>query len=209
MSGSFNPINMVSQVALAVATGGTSLVAQLAMQVASQMVGQVIQGLGQQLGLPQEMIDVAKDAAAGVMTGGLAGAAAGAIAGGAGGIASSVEELGQATGATPSDIGAAQGDAERAVNDMVSKLSEGEDFKQAKAAGKGGGWLMAMATVLGKQLNEMAADMETMAGQISKDTPDLTAKFGALSQQFGILMNATTNAIKTIGEAMANTARKG
>lgn len=209
MSGSFNPVNLVSQAALAVATGGTSLVAQMAMQVASQMVSQIVQNLGQQLGLPQEMIDVAKDAAGSVMTGGLAGAAAGAVAGGASSLASSIEEAGQATGATPSEIGAAQGEAERTVGEMVSKLSEGEDFKQAKATGKGGGWLMAMATVLGKQLNDMAADMESMAGQISKDTPDLTAKFGALSQQFGILMNATTNAIKTIGEAMANTARKG
>jgi hypothetical protein len=51
--------------------------------------------------------------------------------------------------------------------------------------------------------------MDTMANQITDKTPSLTAKFGAKSQEFGIMMNAATNAIKTIGEAQANSARKG
>jgi len=34
------------------------------------------------------------------------------------------------------------------------------------------------------------------------------AEFQTITQQFSLLMNTTTNAIKSLGEAMANTARK-
>jgi hypothetical protein len=68
---------------------------------------------------------------------------------------------------------------------------------------------MALASVIGEKLNVMAKDISTLAGQITKDTPDKTTKFGAATQEFGILMNAANNAIKTIGEGLTTTARKG
>lgn len=194
--GSLNPISLLATAALGPVGG---IVAQLATQVLSQVGQQVIQQLGQQLNLPQSAIDMARGSFASTF---------GDVQGAATNAEEAIASLGRETGASPSDIGSAQRDTDRAINDFVSTLSEGREFAEARAGGKGGGWLMAMATVLGKQLNGMARDMERMAGQISKDTPDLTAKFGALSQQFGILMNATTTAIKTVGEAMANTARK-
>lgn len=194
--GGFNPVSLLATAALGPMGG---IVAQLATQVLSQVGQQLIQNLGQNLGLPQSSIDLAQGAFA---------ASHGDFQGGAANLDEALDAFGQGTGATPWQTAEAQREFGDAINDFVSSLSEGEDFKAAKSSGGGGGWLMAMATVLGKKLNEMAADMEDMAGQISKDTPDLTAKFGALSQQFSIMMNATTTAIKTVGEAMANTARK-
>lgn len=200
MSGGLNPVNIASQVAVGVATGGTSIIAQMAMQVVSAVGQQVIQQLGDQLGLPQPVIDGAQ----GVLAG-----AVGDTHGARQNYQEAIDGLGDAMDGLPSDIGDLQRRAEDAVNDLVRGLSEGEDFKQAKAGGKGGGWLMAMAEALGAKLNEMASEMEQMAGQISKDTPDLTAKFGALTQQFSMLFNATSNSIKTVGEGMAQAARKG
>lgn len=194
--GGFNPISLLATTALGPVGG---IIAQLATQVISQMGQQIIQQLGQQMNLPQSAIDMAQGSFA---------TSLGDVQGGAHNLDEALDAFGQETGASPADIGAGRYDANQAIDDFVSSLSEGQDFKEAKSSGRGGGWLMAMATVLGKQLNGMAKDMERMAGQISKDTPDLTAKFGALSQQFSILMNATTTAIKTVGEAMANTARK-
>lgn len=63
MSGGFNPINIVSQVALAAATGGTSMLLQAAITaVVSAVAQQVIQQVGQQLGLPPEVINMAQSA---------------------------------------------------------------------------------------------------------------------------------------------------
>ncbi|WP_281253065.1 hypothetical protein [Sphingomonas spermidinifaciens] len=43
---------------------------------------------------------------------------------------------------------------------------------------------------------------------MTKDDPKASAEFSVVSQQLSMLMNATSNAIKTVGEAMSNTARK-
>jgi len=48
-----------------------------------------------------------------------------------------------------------------------------------------------------------------MADQVTDKNPSMTTKFGAKSQEFSILMNSATNAIKTIGEGLSNSARKG
>lgn len=197
-----NPVSMIATVALGPAGGiGSMLASQLFASVGQEIIGR----LGQQMGLADQAISFAQTAFS---------AGSGNFPAVAGQLVSpqqAVENLGNALGASPSTIGEEQRAIDDSINNFVSSLSESNEFREARAGGgvKGGGWLMAMATVLGKELNEMSQDMEQMAGRISKDTPDLTAKFGALSQQFSILMNATTTAIKTVGEAMANTARKG
>lgn len=208
MSGSFNPINMVSQIALGVATGGASLVAQFAMQVAMQMGQQLIQNLGQQLGLPQDMIDLAKDAMLGAATGGLAGAAAGAIAGGAGGLDSQIEQLGQQTGASPTDIGDAQRKASEDLMRIQNDLAQSDEVKEAKSGNRGGGWLRAMAEVLGQKLDDLAHEMQDLAGKVNKEDPSTSTDFTVVSQEFNMLMNAVTNALKTIGEAMGKSAAR-
>ena len=177
--------------------------ASLAVRTLASAIGQqLIQQLGTKLGLPQSVIDTAQAAFC---------ASCGDTAGARQNVTEAVSGLAEGLNASP----AQQGEAERSVNDsvsdLVSRLSESEDFKAAKSSGgkSGGGWLMALASVLGEKLNKMAADVSKLAGEITKDTPDKTAKFGAATQEFGILMNATNNAIKTLGEGLTTTARKG
>lgn len=114
---------------------------------------------------------------------------------------------------TPAQRGEAERDLQRSLDKMVAQMAEGDDVRAARSGAKGGSgggsWLMRLAEKLGEKLDVMARDMDDMASRITDDTPSLTAKFGAKSQEFGIMMNAATNAIKTIGEAQANSARKG
>jgi hypothetical protein len=194
--GGFNPVSLLATAAFGPLGG---VVAQLATQVLSQFGQQLIQNLGQNLGLPQSEIDFAQSAFAGSV-------------GDFGGMGLNLDEaisaLGEQTGASPFQIGDAQREANNILNDMVREFGESEDFKNARTSGGRGGWLMAMAKALGAKLNEMGQDLEQRANSLTGDDPGASAEFGVVSQQFSMLMNATNNAIKTIGESMANTARK-
>jgi uncharacterized protein YPO0396 len=177
-----------------------------AMQAAKMLmtaVGeQLIQKLGEMLGLPQSIIDAAQGAMA---------AAAGDTQGAQRNIREAVEQFGNEMGMSPQQQGEMERTGNDALNNFVATLSESEEFKQAKASGgKGGGsWLMALAAAFGDRLNKKAESVQSLANQITDKTPDKTAKFGAASSEFSILMNAVNNAIKTIGEGIAQGARKG
>ncbi|MDT8757367.1 hypothetical protein MZO42_01525 [Sphingomonas psychrotolerans] len=183
--------------------GWASLAARTLMSAIGQ---QVIQQLGEKLGLPQSTIDMAQGAFCASM-------------GDKAGVRQNVQEaiggFAEQFNASPAEQGEANREVDDAINRMVSGMADGEDAKAARAGGKGAkgtsgqSWLMALAEALGKKLDKQAAEMSKMADQITDKTPSLTAKFGAKSQEFGILMNATTNAIKTVGEGLANSARKG
>lgn len=201
MSGGFNPINMVSQVALAAMTGGASLYLQLAMQVMSQVGQQVIQQLGQQMGLDQSVIDLAQGAFAGSM---------GDVQGSAQNLDEAVSQFGQFQGASPTDIGEAQRTAQEGMQQLLNELSESDEVREAKSSGGkgGGGWLRAMAEVLGEKLDALAHEMEDLAGKVTKEDPSTTTDFTVVSQQFNMLMNATSTALKTVGEAMGKSASR-
>lgn len=215
-----NPVNLAAT-AMFGPLGG--IASQLITQIASQIGQQIIQQLGDELGLPQSSIDMAQGAFAGSM---------GDTQGAQLNLQEAIEALGQEFGGSPAEVGDFQRMVDDAVNSLVADLGKSEDERAAgggrgRGAGGaggaggtggagassigssgGGGWLMAIATALGEKLDEMADEMSGMAEQLSKDDPSLTAKFSALSQQFSMMFNATSTAIKTIGEAMANTARK-
>jgi len=196
-----NPLS-IAQLAMGPA-GWASLAARTLMSAIGQ---QVIQQLGEKLGLPQSTIDLAQGAFCASM-------------GDKSGVRQNLQEaiggFAEQFNASPAEEGDANRQVEDAINKMVSGMADGEDAKAARAGGKGAkgtsgqSWLMALAEALGKKLDKQAAEMSKMADQITDKTPSLTAKFGAKSQEFGILMNATTNAIKTVGEGLANSARKG
>ena len=196
-----NPLSL-AQLAMGPA-GWASLAARTLMSAIGQ---QVIQQLGEKLGLPQSTIGMAQGAFCASM-------------GDKAGVRQNVQEaiggLAEQFNASPAEQGQASREVDDAINRMVSGMADGEDAKAARAGGKGAkgtsgqSWLMALAEALGKKLDKQAAEMSKMADQITDKTPSLTAKFGAKSQEFGILMNATTNAIKTVGEGLANSARKG
>lgn len=196
MGAVLNPVNL-AQVAMGPA-GWASLATRT---LVSQVAVNAIQQLGQRLGLPQPMIDMAQaQFAASAGMNGLARQ----------NVREAVQGLSEQFNLSPMQQGDLQRAATQDLNNFISSLSESKEMKEAKAGGKsaGGNWLMALAETLGKKLDKMAGDLEDMAGKLSKDDPSLTAKFGALSQQFGMLFNATNTAIKAIGEAMGNMARK-
>jgi len=200
MSGGFNPINMVSQIALAAATGGTSLIAQAALQIVSQLAREVIADVGKELGLPQGAIDAALtafDAAAGTSGGGQS--ASGLL-----------DSFLANSGASPS----ASGQAHSALDAVRQSLQESalQEVKEKSGGSSSGAgaksWIMAMAEAFGERLDAMADDIQDLADAIDKEDPSTTVKYSAATQEFNLLMNTANTAIKTIGEALANTARK-
>lgn len=195
--GGFNPVSLLATAALGPMGG---IVAQLASQVMSQVGQQIIQQLGQNMGLPQSSIDMAQGALAGRY---------GDVWGQAQNLDEAIAAFGQETNAQPQDVGNAQRELQSAIDDIVRDLSDSREAKEARASGgKGGGWLRAMAEVLGGKLDDLAHEMEDLANRVTKDDPSTTTDFSVVSNQFNMLMNATSTAIKTIGEALAGAARK-
>lgn len=208
--GSFNPVSLLATSMLGPIGG---VVAQLAQQVFSQIGQQLIQNLGQNLGLPQGVIDLAQGQFSGSI---------GDFQSAFGNVDEAIDAFGQATGASPADIGSAQSGIQDILRNFIEDMSQSEEFKEAKNSGGKGkgsavggagstgapGWLMAMAQALGEELDRLGEDMQQRAESLKGDDASASAEFGVVSQQFSMLMNATNNAIKTIGEAMANTARK-
>lgn len=192
--------NVINPANLALAAAGPAGWAAIAARTLMSSIGQeVIQQLGQQLGLPQSTIDLAQSAYAGA-TGDYQGAALNAQ--------EAAANFAEAYGASPTESGDFQRDVNDAIFNMANDMAGGEEMRAARAGGRGGSWLIAIAQALGEKLDAMAQEMTQMANNISDDTPSLTTLFSAKSQQFGIMMNAASTAIKTLGESLANTARK-
>ena len=207
--GSFNPISLLATSMLGPVGG---IVAQMAQQVFSQMGQQLLQQFGDKLGLPQGIIDMAQSQFAGSI---------GDVQGMFSNADEALDAFGQTVGASPSDIANAQNGIQQMMMQFIEDMSQSEEFKEAKASGGKGkgsvggagstgapGWLMAMAQALGEELDRLGQDMQSRAESLKGDDASASAEFGVVSQQFSMLMNATNNAIKTIGEAMSNTARK-
>jgi ABC-type transporter Mla subunit MlaD len=168
-----------------------------AKQLMMQFGEQLIQQIGDKLGLPQGMIDMAQGAFR---------AQVGDFQGAARNLQEAVQAFGESVGADQRQIDEANADLDNMIANAATQMAE-----RGKDAMKGGGaksWIMAIAIAMGKQIDKKAKEMQGMADKITDKTPSLTAKFSAASQEFGIMMNALTTVIKTLGEAMANTARK-
>ncbi len=208
--GSFNPFNMVSQIALGIASGGMSLIASFALQIASAMAQQLISSLGQALGLPQSATDAALRAfseASGLPLDGNLAAATGAAA--------------QQFGGSPVD----QARFTNNVNDQFNRLvtTAGRAAAEAEEAGRsngsrgGGGesFLVALAKALGKVLDEKMTKMKNLAEEMNQVGNSDQAQLGSLSgelnavgQEVNILSNALKSTIETLGRAQGELARK-
>jgi hypothetical protein len=194
--GGFNPVSLLATAALGPMGG---IVAQLASQLMSQIGQQLIQNMGNQLGLPQSAIDMAQGSFA---------ASYGDVQGQSSNLRESISNLARETGASPAQEGEAQRAMDDLLRDAVLNSTGSEEAREAKSGGRAGGWLRAMAEALGKKLDASAHEMQDLAGKIDKKDPSTTTDFQVASQEFNMLMNAANTAIKSIGEAMANTARK-
>ena len=191
---SINPVSLLATAALGPMGG---ILSQLATQALSQAMQQVIQQTGDRMGLPQSAIELAQ----GDFT-----ASFGDTRGTASNIQDAISELGQQSGANPSDIGRAQ----RAVEDLIRQAGDSmqlDEVKDAKGAG-GKGWLRALAEALGRSADKAAADLEAKANNLDNASPSESAEYNADAQAFGMLMSAINNAIKTIGEGLNQMARK-
>lgn len=191
-----NPVSLFATAAFGPLGG---IVSQLAQQVVSQLGQQLIQNLGEQLNLPQSQIDLAQ----GSFAGGL-----GDIQGGARNLDEAIEAYGQEIGASPAQIGDAQRVAQDLLQQVAEDAMETEDAKDAKAGGKGGGWLRALARALGQAADKTAEDLEAKAGNLDNASPSESAEYSADAQAFGMLMGAINTVIKAIGEALSSLARK-
>lgn len=193
----FNPVSLMATTALGPVGG---IVAQLAQQVFSQMGQQLIQQLGEQMHLPQSAIDMAQGSFA---------TSIGDVQGGAQNLDQAIDAFGQETGSSPIDIADAQREASHGIERLLNDLAQSDDVKDAKNGGKGGaGWLRAMADVLGKKLDGLAHEMQDLAGRVNKEDPSTSTDFTVVSQEFNMLMNAVSTALKTIGEAMGKEASR-
>jgi hypothetical protein len=159
----------------------------------------------------------------------LAGGAAGEALGGPVG-----EAVGQALGG---DAGQAVGNLSNQIASQAnqsnpntqSQLNQamtealGAQGQQQSGGAKGGGggksWLEALAQAMGSALGNMAQKMVNESNQIQSLSGDSSssgaqqfqaamAQFQADSQMFGMLSNAFSNAIKTIGDGMSSMASK-
>lgn len=200
MSGGFNPVNLISQVALGALTGGASLYAQLATQLISTVGQQVLQQVGEKLGLPQSTIDMAQGAFAG---------ATGDPQGASRNLSEAVESYGDLFNANPADVG----NAERELNDIIDQIStdlaESSEAKEARQSG-GKSWLMSLAQALGKVADKLAAEMEEMSQTLGQgeNKASQNIEFGAKAQEFAQFFQSANNVIKTLGEALSAGARK-
>lgn len=204
--GGFNPINMISQLAVGMMTGGMSLIAQFAMQIVSQIAQQFIQQLGQQMGLPQNAINSALGAfseASGLPLSNL-------------GVNGAVAQAAQQFGASPAE----QGRLEAQANDELSRLitTAGQSANGAEESeGREGGesFLVALAKALGKVLDNKMTKMKELAEQMNQvgnsnqsQLGSLSGELNAVGQEVNILSNALKSTIETLGRAQADLAKK-
>ena len=136
-----------------------------------------------------------------------------------------IDDLGKSMGGSQSDIAQMQRSmddfqteitklfTDAMARDAIEREEDGAGQTSGRATQRGGsaggaGWLRAMAEALGKQCDELADEMQEAVDNIDKEDPSTMVEFQTISQQFSLVMNSTTTAIKTLGEAMTAVARK-
>ena len=161
----------------------------------SQAVGgaikQAVGQLAQESGMPKFIADAVKGAVDQVMGGSQQQSSAGAD-----------QAVQQQFGDQMKSL--ADGIAKQIVQDTKD---EREDQASGGQTGKGG-WLVALAKAFGKIADKAAKELEQAGKNLTNENPSEMIEYQAKSQEFSQMMNTFTNAIKTIGEADANTVRK-
>jgi hypothetical protein len=97
------------------------------------------------------------------------------------------------------------------IVDNVRAEREENEKKSATSGGGSGktGWLLALAKAFGKVADEAARVLKEKGENIDKENPSSMLEYQALTQEFNLMMQTFTNAIKTIGEAEGQAVRKG
>lgn len=209
-------MSLAAETAMAVETGGTSLVLQAALKGVGLAIGDnFLQAAGQQLGLPQSTIELAQAAFHG---------AAGDPGGAVQSIEAAAQSLSAETGSGDYETGQVQQQSYDAVSSLLNQFNEqlqqGKDADgnnaTAAAGGKGQSFLVALAVAMGKATDDKMDQMLSLAKNIdqansSGDKSNITEMSGemqAMSQEVSMLSTAMSTSIKAIGEASSSLARK-
>lgn len=121
-------------------------------------------------------------------------------------------------------------DFENFIVDNVVDSLRGPDQKSRGGKVTGGGWLQAIASVMGKALGDKAQEMVKLSNDISKastaktkaaggkdeaakekaagEFQELMMQFQATSQEFNYMQTTFSTALKGLGEGLASVARK-
>ncbi len=200
-------IGDVAQTGLAALSGGASAAIEMAAtSVIRSAVGEGLQVLGQELGLPQTVIDQVKSEA-GFATGS--------------GAADTAASAGSQMGCTPLEQGqlaqTAQG-ATDAITQMmqqgVAEASQGAEKSGASHGKSGMSVLQAIAYAMGSVMDSKLDDMASKAQQLgssqsgSSQYGQLSSEIQADGQELSMLSSAVANAIKSIGDAGSQLAKK-
>jgi type III secretion apparatus needle protein len=101
---------------------------------------------------------------------------------------------------------------ENMTKQIVENVNQAREEAESAQGGSGSGkkgWLRALAQALGKVADKAAKELEDMGKNINKENPSEMLDYQAATQEFSLMMNTFTNALKTIGEGNANATRKG
>jgi hypothetical protein len=203
--------------------------AAMAVRTIGMAIGQqVIQQIGQRLGLPQSMISMAQSAFS--MAAGQPGAPVRSIS-------EAVSQMAGQFNMSPAQAGAVERDANASLNQILGNI--GRRGVEAEEGGTPTGgttgkksFLVALAEAMGALMDQKAAQMEKLAGEIttatsggqagfingvdgSKNSAEATklssktALLQAYGQELGILSNAFSQVAKSFGDAQTTNARKG
>jgi Type III secretion needle MxiH, YscF, SsaG, EprI, PscF, EscF len=117
----------------------------------------------------------------------------------------------ETSAAATEQVAGTGGDAKAKFTENVkAEREESEKKSDGKSGGNGRtGWLLALAKAFGKVADAAAAELKAKGENIDKENPSSMLEYQALTQEFNLMMQTFTNAIKTIGEAEGQAVRKG
>ena len=200
----FNPINLAS---IAMGPAGW---ANLAMRtIGSQIAMNAIQQVGQRLGMPQYAIEFAQASFANSI--------------GARGLArqnigDAVRELGNQFNLSPRDQAGLQRAAEFDLREFQRGIEEAVQRGKSQARrGRGKGSILEIiADAMIRAMNSKVGEMQRLAEKMDNvkhkkgqsDSVQINTDLTVATQEFSMMMNATSNMIKTIGESLSAMARK-
>jgi hypothetical protein len=124
------------------------------------------------------------------------------------------DALSRSTGLDPASLRQLQDLAGRctsAADDLCSSIArlgieQGSDSQgRPRGSRSGGSWLQAIAQVLGQIADQKAGELQQAADAISGggNNPSALTNFQVKAQEFSLLMNTITGALKSLGEGIS------
>lgn len=179
--------------------------------IGSQIAMNAIQRLGQQLGLPQFAIDMVQATAANQM--GMPGLARREMN-------QVIQGLTDQFNISPRDQIGLERAAEFDINEFVQQMERAVERGRSRGGARtrgGNSLLEVIANAMIAAMDNKADQMMGLARQMDNvkhkkgqtDSIQINTQLQVATQEFAMMMNATNNMIKTIGEGLTTMARKG